>query len=318
MNTRQLEYFLAVARELNFTKAAESMYVSQTAVTQQIKALEDQLGVQLFERTKRKVVLTAAGMVFLGEADAILKRIDAAVQRTREVKSGFIGSLNIGFTVGIGNTMISERIRAFYRNYPNIRMRFSNVDPAELGKELREGRQDLALMPLFHEEFYKEFSYRRVGRDRLVAVLPWDHVLAQDQFITWEEMKDQPLIIAATRDSTVGEDRLVMDNFRRRGYTPSVVDIIEDVDTILFMVSCHMGITILPEYLVLPEVSKGRITAVPFGGWEDQLDLIAAWMPDNENPSLERIIPFLQEEPSDEPGKGNGTEDPGTRPIKEA
>ena len=75
MNSRQLEYFLAVAHELNFTKAAESMYVSQTAVTQQIKALEEQLGVSLFERTKKKVVLTPAGNVFLQEATLLLKRI---------------------------------------------------------------------------------------------------------------------------------------------------------------------------------------------------------------------------------------------------
>ena len=90
MNSRQLEYFLAVAHELNFTKAAESMYVSQTAVTQQIKALEEQLGVSLFERTKKKVVLTPAGKVFLQEASSILNRIDTAVERTREASSGVI------------------------------------------------------------------------------------------------------------------------------------------------------------------------------------------------------------------------------------
>ncbi len=295
MNTRQLEYFLAVARDLNFTKAAESMYVSQTAVTQQIKVLEEQLGVRLFDRSKRKVTLTAAGRVFQEEASAILNRVDSAVQRVREVESGFIGSLNIGFTVGIGNTTVSERIRAFYRHYPNIFLRFSNLGPAALGQGLRDGRQDLALMPLFHEEFYKDFSYQKVTSDRLVAVLPWDHVLAQNQYVTWQELKDQPLIVPATQGSTIGEDRLVLDNFARRGYQPNVVAMIVDVDTIMFMVSCHMGITILPEYLAMPEVSKGRITAVPFGAWEDRLDIVAAWMPDNENPSLERIIPFLNE-----------------------
>ncbi len=307
MNTRQLEYFLAVARELNFTKAAESMYVSQTAVTQQIKALEEQLGVQLFERTKRRVALTAEGKVFQAEAAAIMNRIDTAVRRTREVTSGFIGTLNIGFTVGIGNTQVSERIRAFYRSYPNILMRFSNIGPARLARQLRDGRQDLALMPLFNEQMYEDFDYRRVARDRLVVVMPWDHVLAQNQFVTWRELKDEPLIVAAAKDSAIGEDKIVLDNFSRRGYQPDVVECIEDVDTIMFMVSCHMGVTVLPEYLAMPEVSKGRITAVPFGAWEAQLDIVAAWMPDNDNPSLERIIPFMQEKPdgdlSGEPGE---------------
>mgnify|MGYP000273188610 CR=1 FL=1 len=73
MNTRQVEYFLAVAEELNFTRAAERLFVSQTAVTQQIKALEEQLGVKLFERTKKKVVLTPAGMIFQGESRELLQ-----------------------------------------------------------------------------------------------------------------------------------------------------------------------------------------------------------------------------------------------------
>lgn len=80
------------------------MYVSQTAVTQQIKALEEQLGVSLFERTKKKVVLTPAGNVFLQEATLLLKRMQTAIERTREASSGFIGSLDIGFSIGIGNT----------------------------------------------------------------------------------------------------------------------------------------------------------------------------------------------------------------------
>lgn len=137
MNSRQLEYFLAVAHELNFTKAAESMYVSQTAVTQQIKALEEQLGVSLFERTKKKVVLTPAGKVFLQEASSILNRIDTAVERTREASSGVIGSLEIGFSVGIGNTGLAEKIQAFNEKYPNIAMKFTNQSPSMLLKMLK-------------------------------------------------------------------------------------------------------------------------------------------------------------------------------------
>jgi len=298
MNTRQLEYFLAVARELNFTRAAESMYVSQTAVTQQIKTLEEQLGVKLFERTKRKVTLTAAGRVFQEEATAILNRIDKAVQRTKEVTSGFIGTLNVGFTLGIGNTQVSERIRSFYRHYPNIAMQFTNLSPAALVRQMREGKQDLALMPLFYEKYYEDFCIRKLARDRLMAVMPWDHMLAQNQFVTWRELQNEPLIIAATKDSELGEDRIILDHFTRRGYQPNVVGYDEDVETIMFMVSCHMGISVFPEYLAVPE--GGKITAVPFGAWEDHMDLVAAWMPDNDNPSLERIIPFLEEHLADE------------------
>ena len=117
MNSRQLEYFLAVARELNFTKAAESMFVSQTAVTQQIKVLEEQLGVHLFERTKRKVALTPAGRVFQEEAVDILKRIDLAAQRTRAVSSGFTSGVWFPCASGIRSWRI-----AFRRSIRNTRI----------------------------------------------------------------------------------------------------------------------------------------------------------------------------------------------------
>ncbi len=295
MNRRQLEYFLAVARELNFTKAAESLYVSQTAVTQQIRVLEEQLGVQLFARTRRKVELTPAGKVFQSEAMGIMNRMDAAIQRTREASSGFVGSLNIGFTIGIGNTKISDRIQAFNRKYPNIVMRFKNLSPSVLLRQLKEGELDLALMPMFQEKYYAGICFRTVMRDHYVAILPRNHVLAQNQFLTWKDLKDEPLILAATPGSEIGEDLDIIESFIQSGLQPNVADHIEDVETIMFMISANLGVTILPAYMAIPAASRGKIVTIPIGMSKDQVDIIAAWMPEQENPSLEKILPFLDE-----------------------
>ena len=229
MNSRQLEYFLAVAHELNFTKAAESMYVSQTAVTQQIKALEEQLGVSLFERTKKKVVLTPAGKVFLQEASSILNRIDTAVERTREASSGVIGSLEIGFSVGIGNTGLAEKIQAFNEKYPNIAMKFTNQSPSMLLKMLKNGDLDLVLMPMFEERYYQKVEVRRLSTERMSAVFPRTHVLAQKPYVTRADLKDENLILACTPESEIGEDKRIIETFWKRGYHPNVVEKIEDV-----------------------------------------------------------------------------------------
>ncbi|MCD8110548.1 MAG: LysR family transcriptional regulator [Clostridiales bacterium] len=297
MNRRQLEYFLAVARELNFTKAAESLYVSQTAVTQQIRVLEEQLGVQLFTRTRRRVELTPAGRVFQREAMGIMNRMDAAVQRTREASSGFVGSLNIGFTIGIGNTEISDRMQAFNRKYPNIVIRFKSLSPSVLLRQLKEGELDLALMPMFQEKYYAGICFRRVVRDHYVAILPRNHVLAQNQFLTWKDLKEEPLILAATPGSEIGEDLDIIESFIQNGLQPNVADHIEDVETIMFMISANMGITILPAYMAIPAASRGKIVTIPIGMSKDQVDIIAAWTPEKENPSLEKILPFLEENP---------------------
>lgn len=294
MTSRQLEYFLAVARELNFTKAAESMYVSQTAVTQQIKVLEEQLGVNLFERTKRTVTLTPAGKVFQSEAIGIMNRMNMAAQRTREISNGFAGSLTVGFTVGIGNTNISERIQAFNQEYPNIAMKFYNLSPSMLLKQLKEGSVDLAFMPMFEEEYYQGIEYQYVAKDKMVVVLPTNHHLAQNPSIHWTDLKDERLIMAATTNSEVGEDKKILENMRRMGVKPNIVANIEDVETIFFMISANMGLTILPAYMAAPIATRGRMTFVPLSEAENQIPIIAGWMPKQNNPSLDIILPFLE------------------------
>lgn len=295
MNSRQLEYFLAVAKNLNFTKAAEQMYVSQTAVTQQIKALEEQLGVSLFERTKKKVILTPAGKVFQKEAARVLARMDIAVERTRQASSGFMGTLDIGFSVGVGNTRLAEDIQRFNQEYPNIVMNFRNASPSELLKFLKAEDLDMVLMPIFDEAYFEGVNFQKVAGSTMIAVMPRTHILTQKQHITRKDIKDENLILACTPDSEIGEDRRIIESFWRLGYHPNVVAKIEDIETIFLMISVNMGVTILPAYLSIPMVSRGRLVAIPFGGADDRIDIVAAWMPGHKNPSLEKILPFLKE-----------------------
>ena len=118
------------------------------------------------------------------------------------------------------------------------------------------------------------------------AVFPRTHVLAQKPYVTRADLKDENLILACTPESEIGEDKRIIETFWKRGYHPNVVAKIEDVETILL---------ILPSYLSIPLQSRGRLVSVPFGGPEDTIDIIAAWMPQTENPSLEKILPFLEE-----------------------
>ena len=112
MNTRQIEYFLAVAEELSFTRAAEKMYVSQTAVTQQIQALEELMGVKLLNRTKKQVELTLAGQVFQQEGRQILQHIENAFAHARDASEGMTGGMKIGFANYAGN-ILSNSLQEF-------------------------------------------------------------------------------------------------------------------------------------------------------------------------------------------------------------
>ena len=129
MNTNQLRYFVAAAECRSFTKAADQFYITQTAITQQIHALEDSLGVPLFDRTSRPITLTPAGSAFLNDARSILDRIDQAVNRIQEVSTGMVGTLRIGYTKGFGAIFPARCVSSII----NIRISSS---PATVGTQI--------------------------------------------------------------------------------------------------------------------------------------------------------------------------------------
>ena len=143
MNINQLKYFVAVAEQRSFTKAANQYYLSQTAVTQQVRALEETLGVQLLDRNSRPVSLTPAGAVFLKEAKAILVRMDTAVSRAKDASTGVVGTLRIGYTKGYERSTLSDKLRLFHRHHPNILLTCYRCDTDELAAGLLNKEYDI-------------------------------------------------------------------------------------------------------------------------------------------------------------------------------
>ena len=143
MNIQQLRYFLVLADTLSFTKTAEKYYISQTAVSNQIKALEEKLGVQLFQRDNRKVILTPAGKVFVKEAKSIITRIEEAVQHTKDAAEGFTGEIHVGYQWGFERTVFPKVLRDFQYEYQNIEILIERDEVAALYDGVMEGKYDI-------------------------------------------------------------------------------------------------------------------------------------------------------------------------------
>ena len=293
MNTRQIEYFLAVAEELSFTKAAEKMYVSQTAFTQQIRALEEQMGVQLFSRTKKKVELTPAGELFMIEGRQILEHIENAFTHARDASAGMTGGLEIGFA-NYASNILANSLQEFHSRYPNIKLHFKSYNPSVLLDRLRLGELDLIFSPIFDPSVYQGCLLQEVSRVSLIAVLPSAHPLAGKNYLTKKDLSEQSLILACTPDSKLGEDRMIIDSFVTAGYHPDIVDRIEDIETILLMVAVQMGVSILPSYITLPVSNDRRIVAIPYEP-DVRVNYSAICMEENQNPALEIMTQFLKE-----------------------
>lgn len=293
MNTKQIEYFLAVAEELNFTRAAEKMYVSQTAVTQQIQSLEELIGAKLFSRTKKKVELTPAGQIFQVEGRQILEHIETAFAHARDASEGMTGSMEIGFANYAGN-ILGNSLQEFRSCNPNIKVHFKTGNPSVLLERLRAGEFDLIFSPVFDPSVYGECILQEIDQVPLMAVMPSTHPLAGRSYLKREDVAQENLILACTPDSKIGEDRMIIDSFLQVGLHPKIVDKIEDVETILLMINVNMGISIVPSYVTLPVSNDRRIVAIPYEPGV-RVKYAAICLEKNENPALQRMQQFLRE-----------------------
>ncbi len=293
MNTRQIEYFLAVAEELSFTRAAEKLFVSQTAVTQQIQALEDLIGVKLLTRTKKRVELTPAGEVFQIEGRRILENIEDAFAHARTVSEGMTGSIEVGFSVYAGN-ILGSSLQEFHDLYPSINIHFKAYSPSVLLDRLRAGELDLIFVPVFDPSVFEGCYVQEVAKVSLMAVLPVKHPLASKHHLTIHDMQQEKLILACTPESKIGEDRMIINSFLENGYHPNVIDKIEDIETVLLMINVNIGVSILPSYITLPASNDRRIVAIPYEP-DIRVSYAAICMNENENSALKRMRQFLEE-----------------------
>ena len=175
MEFRQLRYFVTVAQQLHFGKAAERLQITQPALSKQIRVLETELGIELFIRTKRTVKLTKAGEVFLEQAQQLLKQASVAIQLAKRTASGELGRLTIGFTPTATYTVLPELIRRFRSHYPQVEVEMLDLSTEAQVTAINKGEIDLGLLhpPIDSRglEIYPLLA------EKFVAVLPRQHLL---------------------------------------------------------------------------------------------------------------------------------------------
>ena len=290
MQIRQLEYFIAVSEHLNFTKTAKQFYISQTAVTLQIKALEEELGVKLFDRTNRKVALTPAGRTFLEDARAIIKRTNDAVDRARQADTVFTGNLSFGFVKGFEKSALSDLLSDFHVQYPNIALSLTRENVSELYDGVLNHDLDIVINIQYSEEGLEDMERMIVSQYPLLAVMPASHSLAHRSSIVRSELKDYPLVDIKKNDSRYGETTTIFKAFANAGFLPDVHYISDDIETSILAVAAGIGYALLPSYITDHLTMREKVIAVPIEGEEKQMTVIAAWLKSNDNPALARFL----------------------------
>lgn len=293
MTTNQLKYFITAAECLNFTAAGKQHFISQTAITKHIQALEEQLGVQLFIRDKRHVELTPAGKVFLEEARAILERTRMAIDKVEKASTGEVGSINIGYVKGYENSNLGNILKTYHEFYPNIELNLSRKAHLDLIYQLDKDQLDVALNICYSDTQINGLEKKSIAKYPLYAVLYPSHPYAQQTSIKRYDLRNDSFLLTKYYDDTTAQTYDIPEMFVRSGFLPKVVGSSSDMETLFLMIAAGIGVSIMPESAIKYVKQSNDLVFVPLEGEHEKIDVVALWKKENTNPALAKFLEML-------------------------
>ena len=288
MELRHLRYFITVAEELNFSKAALKLYTAQPSLSQQIKDLEEDVGVKLLHRTKRKVELTEEGAVFLEQARLTLAQADKAVAMARQVSQAKQQMLRIGF-VPVAEMKIFPYVLPNLRvQNPDLKIELLSINNNDQMKAIKKGELDITFTR--HNFNSDEIESQFVLREPLIFILPKDHPLAKYERIPVKALNGIDFIIPAAEQSQNLHDMIL--NFAKTNGIE--FNIVQKADNILFNINSigmGLGCTILPGYIA--PLTMNNTIIRPLDIELPYLDLYVSYRKNSNSPSVDKFMELL-------------------------
>ncbi|KVK91435.1 LysR family transcriptional regulator [Burkholderia ubonensis] len=258
MELKQLRYFVAVAEELHFGRAAKRLFISQPALSFDIRKFEDALGVQLFARTSKSVALTNAGEVLLGEARRLLLQAAEAERLTVRSASGYAGRLRVGFVHSMLYRGLPDAVRRFEADHPGVEIVLSEMNTQAQVQAIQRGQIDLGYAHWGH--FPPEVDSTPIYAEPFVCCLPAGHPLARRRQVALAALADEPFILFP-RDAAPHYHDLIIAQCVNAGFSPLIRHEARLWQTILSMIEFGMGVALVPR--VLQQVKSDRLAFRP-------------------------------------------------------
>ncbi len=285
MELRRIQYFVAVAEEAHFGRAAERLRMAQPPLSQQIKALEAELGVRLFRRTTRRVEITPAGQQFLRRAREILAAVDNAVTEAAQVAEGALGHIAIGFTGSATYDLLPSLVRVLRADLPGIELdiRGEMLTPHQVAS-LIEGTLDLAfLRPPVRSA---KVEVRVLRREPLIAVLPAQHPLAERDSVRLSDLADEAFITYPSHNRSVVYEA-VLDACQHAGFVPSSINEVSETSTLVSFVAAGLGVALVPASVQHLQITGASYR--PLAGTTREVELALATRVDEQSPLVARV-----------------------------
>ncbi|MCT2587884.1 LysR family transcriptional regulator [Actinophytocola gossypii] len=294
MDTRHVRAFVAVADELHMGRAAERLAVNQPTLSRQVAALERELGVPLFDRSRRRLALTPAGAEFVEGARGLVRRAETLVDCARRAQRGELGVLRVGFVQSATFRALPRLLAGFREVCPDVEVRVTAMTTLSQKAALRDGSLDAGLFRPFFDE--PGIATRTLSRDPLVAALPAGHPLAVRDRIALADLAGEEFVCYSRESGPSVYDRIV-GHCLAAGFTPRITQDALDVQTIVALVAAGVGVSLL----IAPTPHSDE-RAVVFRPLTDDLplwELALAWSPANRSKVLARLLDTVSIYPED-------------------
>jgi DNA-binding transcriptional LysR family regulator len=281
---RHLRYFVAVAEELHFGRAAERLHLAQPPLSQQIRKLEDLLGYALFARTSRSVSLTPAGEALLQRAQRTLRNVQRDIDETRSIARGDVGSLHIGFVGSAMLTTLPAIFRSYGKAYPGVRLHLHESFTALVSEGLENGTLDAGI--LRDGDPWEGMHTTTIFSEPFVAVLPATHPCAKQKTMSVATLRDEPFVYyPRSAGARAYEKPLTL--CEEHGFRPQIVQEASHWLTILRLVASGLGVSIAPA--CVRRIASTEVVCIPLRGAKAISNIELAWLKGDTRPLVERF-----------------------------
>lgn len=273
INLNQLRAFYQAARHMNFSTAARKLFITQPAVTAQVKLFEDYLELKLFKKKGGKLYLTDEGKTIYEYAQKLFEYEREIENAVEEIKKLGRGTLRLGTARTYARHFMPFLISHFRECYPQIKIRLDEGSSQDMIQSLLDLRNELAVVANTKEP--ADICFTSFSQEELILILPPDHLLAKKKAVSFEELTDEPIIMKETGSGT---RRLVNELFAKNGYSPKVLMEMSDAEMIKLLVQHGEGISFLLREAVARELKEKKLASVPLKGPKMFLDVSVGYL----------------------------------------
>ena len=284
-----MRYFVAVAEELHFGRAAEKLHIAQPPLSQQIQQLEREMGVMLFHRANRRVTLTAAGAVFLTETRRSLEGIAQAVQAAQRAARGEVGLLAVGFVASATYDILPALLSEYRSRFPDVELLLYEQNSAEQAAALADKRINVGLARPSIEDAV--LVVETVLREPFLAALPEAHPLASRKGLALRELANEPFILFPENPKPSYADAIKA-VCARAGFSPQVVQEAREMQTALSLIAAGLGVTLVPASV--QNVQRPGLVYRPLADLDATTELTVAYRHDDQSPPLARFLDIVR------------------------